>query len=390
MAIWIRKLADWKWTLVAISIAFVAVSILLSWAAICWGANSKDVLIGIATGLFTGVVVTVVVAVVEERREAAIRDAEEKRENAIRDAEDRREAAIRAQTRRLSVELAASLDYAKLEGEDLTGINLSGKKMRLANLKDAILVGADLSECNLDGADLTGADLTDSEIEGANLENADLRSTKFIRASAQGVNFKSTDVNRETDFTRADLRTLWIDTDDEPAHARRELSKNLILRSLLPPKTTSFRGAKMYSSDGSRQEIGTLTAPEVLYDRDTDWPEFQTGLPPGAKLDNSVVDVLSDIDRQSLTENHTALHDKFMAEIARWEYRVEPLIIPDKDALVFSAKDMANLGWELVGVIELEVGAVGPNQHLIYKRERVGSDSGWHDWEWIERFWSGR
>ena len=357
----------WKWgPLWAISIAFFAISVILTSLAIAWGATSKDVLIGVSTGLFTAVVVTVVVAIVEERREDA----------------------ANARDRRLTLELAPSLDFRNLANEDLRGINLSGKKIRMADLQGANLAGADLSMCNLEGADLRGADLTDADVDGAVFARADLRSTKFIGASAQGANFQHVDVDPKTDFSSADLRTLW----GEPDEPRRSATFYALMRKLMPPKTVSFDGAEMYTSDGARQVEGTLTAPKAKYDRNIEWPDFQLRLGPpptivpplGAELDNEIVDYLKEVDGLILTADPSTVADFLAEEVARWKYKLEPLVANDETAVLNSTKDNAGEGWDLVGVIDLGVQDIGPPQHLIYRRKK---DS---DWTWLLQIWSSR
>ncbi len=69
----------------------------------------------------------------------------------------------------------ANLRNAYLVGTDLSEINLSFADLRGADLRGADLRGATLREANLSFADLEGADL-----EGANLEGANLTATKGI------------------------------------------------------------------------------------------------------------------------------------------------------------------------------------------------------------------
>lgn len=71
----------------------------------------------------------------------------------------------------------ADLRYANLRRARLAGANLSGAQLNHANLP-----GADLRGCNLQGADLSGAnllltDLTGADLSGANLTNAHLEKT---------------------------------------------------------------------------------------------------------------------------------------------------------------------------------------------------------------------
>jgi len=66
----------------------------------------------------------------------------------------------------------ANLQGANLEGANLSEANLKGANLSGANLRDADLSEADLYSANLSGADLTGADLTDTLLDSADLTGA--------------------------------------------------------------------------------------------------------------------------------------------------------------------------------------------------------------------------
>jgi fluoroquinolone resistance protein len=66
------------------------------------------------------------------------------------------------------------MELASLAGLRLPSCDLSGSRLREANLEGADLTGADLRDCDLfqaelDGARLDRADLTGAEISGLNL-----------------------------------------------------------------------------------------------------------------------------------------------------------------------------------------------------------------------------
>jgi uncharacterized protein YjbI with pentapeptide repeats len=72
------------------------------------------------------------------------------------------------------------LDMADLEGANLAGYDLSGALIRRsnldgANLRDAVLVMADLAYCSMAGADLSGADLSGCALRRVNLSGASLK-----------------------------------------------------------------------------------------------------------------------------------------------------------------------------------------------------------------------
>ena len=77
-------------------------------------------------------------------------------------------------TKEFSILSGADLKGAYLKVADLSGANLSGADLRGANLSGANLSGADLS-----GANLSGANLRESKLEDACLSGADLTGAKL-------------------------------------------------------------------------------------------------------------------------------------------------------------------------------------------------------------------
>jgi ABC-type cobalamin transport system permease subunit len=80
---------------------FVAISVIVSVAvafgAVARGATSKDLLIGVATGLITGALVTVAVAVAEHRRADRLRRLDEERAQRLREQDEARAQRLRAE-----------------------------------------------------------------------------------------------------------------------------------------------------------------------------------------------------------------------------------------------------------------------------------------------------
>ncbi len=66
--------------------------------------------------------------------------------------------------------MEAKLSNAQLEEADLTAAYLIRADLSGANLSGADLTQAVLSEANLSGADMNGAELTDTFLNGANLQ----------------------------------------------------------------------------------------------------------------------------------------------------------------------------------------------------------------------------
>ena len=85
---------------------------------------------------------------------------------------------------RQSVLIQAQLETADLESADLAGANLSGAKLDGANLGGsnlsfASLHGASLRGANLRGANLYGADLRNSDLNGAQIEVSELQQSHW-------------------------------------------------------------------------------------------------------------------------------------------------------------------------------------------------------------------
>ena len=94
----------------------------------------------------------------------------------------------------------ANLRCANLSNADLFGANLRG-----ANLSNADLFGANLRGANLFGANLRNADLRDADLRCANLSNADLRGANLSNADLCGANL------RGANLSNADLCGASID-----------------------------------------------------------------------------------------------------------------------------------------------------------------------------------
>jgi hypothetical protein len=73
----------------------------------------------------------------------------------------------------------ANLSGADLSDADLSDANLRGADLSDANLRGANLSDANLSDANLSGAYLRGADLSDADLSGAYLRGADLDKTYY-------------------------------------------------------------------------------------------------------------------------------------------------------------------------------------------------------------------
>jgi len=103
----------------------------------------------------------------------------------------------------------ARLEGADLSGMDLSNVNLSSANLKGINLSDsdcrgAVLEAADMRRGKLSGANLAGADLSHAQLRHVDLSMADLTAAKLIAADLAGANFSRSKLVG-TDFTRASL-----------------------------------------------------------------------------------------------------------------------------------------------------------------------------------------
>ena len=112
------------------------------------------------------------------------------------------------------------------DGLDLTGLDLSGARLRDGSFFRADLSGSTLSETEslrakfinatmtevvFDGAKLYEADLTKADLSGASLVGTDLRRAKLFRATLRGADLTDARLTG-ADLTRADLSgATWSD-----------------------------------------------------------------------------------------------------------------------------------------------------------------------------------
>ncbi|WP_125523621.1 pentapeptide repeat-containing protein [Streptomyces sp. WAC 05379] len=88
----------------------------------------------------------------------------------------------------------ADLLFTDLTDADLMSANLTGADLSLADLSDSDLTQADLSGADLDAADLSDSDLTQADLSGANLSGADLSGANLTRADLRGANLDGADL----------------------------------------------------------------------------------------------------------------------------------------------------------------------------------------------------
>jgi len=120
------------------------------------------------------------------------------------------------------------LAFAHLQGASLYQASLQGASLQAAHLQSAILAeanlqGAYLGDAHLQGADLQKADLRGADLRGSNLMGADLRAanlqgTNLSKADLQGADLRAANLQgadlREADLLGADLRKAKLDWTD--------------------------------------------------------------------------------------------------------------------------------------------------------------------------------
>ena len=131
----------------------------------------------------------------------------------------------------------SDLEGANFRFANLTGANLSRVNLKRASLRGAELSGADLTRANLTVADLTRADLTNANLRGANLSGATLSGANLRRANLE-----------DADLTRADLSgaglsgaILWgadltnADLTDAKDLTQEQLNSACVMEGFEPP-----------------------------------------------------------------------------------------------------------------------------------------------------------
>ncbi len=87
---------------------------------------------------------------------------------------------------------------------ECSGVTLNNRGLQNYDLRDAIMVEADLRGSDLRDADLSGADFSGANMAGVNLSNANLTGARFIGTNLAGADLRNT-VLTDTDFSGAHL-----------------------------------------------------------------------------------------------------------------------------------------------------------------------------------------
>jgi Pentapeptide repeats (8 copies) len=153
----------------------------------------------------------------------------------------------------------------KCVGCDLSGIDLSRKKLVNADLQAANLVGAKLVGTNLTGAKLGGANLTGADLTNTNLTQAVLQAASLIDVNFVGTNLTNTDLTYanlvNTNFSRAILSNTNL------AVANLALADftgaNLSSTSLTDANLTGAKGIETQNRTNDPRQIPTPGSPST-------------------------------------------------------------------------------------------------------------------------------
>lgn len=102
-------------------------------------------------------------------------------------------------------------------GLELRGLNLTGSRLRQANLSLAVMNRTRFSNADLRDVDAFGAVFSSSNFSGANLTNASfvgtyLEGSNFSRATLDGTNFSGAQLTRVTGLTQSQLNRACGDS----------------------------------------------------------------------------------------------------------------------------------------------------------------------------------
>jgi uncharacterized protein YjbI with pentapeptide repeats len=136
-----------------------------------------------------------------------------------------------------------------LSGLDLTGLAFRGARLDRANMFEAILIGADLSQARMDGANLSSVKMDKAKASGATF-----REVTFLTTAAD-VNFEGADLSRSSGYLiapGADMRHAII----RRARLAPDLSNQPMgmLHTILA--RANLEGADLSFSDVSLADLG--------------------------------------------------------------------------------------------------------------------------------------
>jgi uncharacterized protein YjbI with pentapeptide repeats len=142
----------------------------------------------------------------------------------------------------------ANLSEADLRNADLSEANLRNANLSEANLSEADLSGAKLSGANLSEANLSGANLSGAKLSWANLSEADLRNANLRWANLSGANLSGANLSwanlSEADLREADLsgaKLSWANLSEADLRIIRADIYDILLHAI--PETPALLNA---------------------------------------------------------------------------------------------------------------------------------------------------
>ena len=153
--------------------------------------------------------------------------------------------------------MGVSFYLAKLNGADMSGANMSQ-----TSLSSAQLIGADLSRANLSQANLVETNLNHADLSGADLSGAELLQASLTNADLRGVELSGAYINN-ADLYQADLRGANLSL------------ANLWMANL---KQANLRGADLsdaflFDVNLNGADLTRANLEGALYNENTIWPE---------------------------------------------------------------------------------------------------------------------
>src|SRR6516164_291656 len=216
---------------------------------------------------------------------------------------------------------------------DLSGANLCGAKLSLANLRGADLSGAKLSEANLGEADLSGsmlseaklwrADLSRANLDGVVLNRANLRESNLSRAGLSKAELIRADL-RQADLRQANLggsnlsgatlrRTLLDGTNFERATVGATIFADIDLSSCRGLESVRHRGKSTLGVDSiarSKGQIPKIFLREVGLPNTDEWISYISSSVSDAIQFYSCFISYSNKDKAFATRLYDALQSK--------------------------------------------------------------------------------
>ena len=162
----------------------------------------------------------------------------------------------------------ANLGNANLERADLSDANLKGARLFGANLKTACLIKANLSDADLRGAIMKHAELIEADLQSAKLQAAEMQRTNLLRAHLRNANMTEANLAhaqlRECNLQGADLSIAILhearlrNTDLRGAYLCGAILQNRDFHSVRFPDDVRSMDMKRFTDPKHRRFLPTL------------------------------------------------------------------------------------------------------------------------------------